>query len=158
MYGMRLQGALPGSPHQAPKHSSTILLFQPRPPTLLQTILLVVALEECSTSIREERATSAVGRSLLYPPASENLPPRPAPELFTARHLKHASFEAKTLAPHLGHSQSFWCMLADDKTKPKWLRTLLWLLCCNCGVLLWLLLLRLLFYNSFSLSIQVHDF
>ena len=132
MYGMRLHGALPGSHHQASKHSSTILLFQPRPPTLLQTILLVVALEECSTSIREERATSAVGRSLLYPPASENLPPRPAPELFTARHLKHASFEAKTLAPHLGHSQSLWCMLADDKTKPKWLRTLLWLLCFCC--------------------------
>jgi hypothetical protein len=48
--------------------------------------------------------------------------------------LKHASFEAKTLAPHLGHSQSLWCMLADDKTKPTWLRTLLWLLS-----LLWLL-------------------
>ena len=132
MYGMRLHGALPGSHHQASKHSSTILLFQPRPPTLLQTILLVVALEEGPKSIREERATSADGRSLLSPPASEHLPPRPAPELFTARHLKHASFEAKTLAPHLGHSQSFWCMLADDKTKPKWLRTLLWLLCFCC--------------------------
>ena len=89
---------------------------------------LLFALEEGSTSIGLGRATSADARSLLSPPASENLPPRPAPELFTARHLKHASFEAKTLAPHLGHSQSFWCMLADDKTKPKWLRTLLWLL------------------------------